>query len=97
MEVTEALVRHVARLARIELSDAEVLAMVPQLARILAHVEAVSAADAGGARPAATDALPLAELRPDEPSPCLTREEALANAPEDDQVFFLVPRVLGED
>ena len=42
MHVTDALVRQVAKLARIELSDAEVAAMVPQLDRILGHVEAAS-------------------------------------------------------
>ena len=97
MEVTEALVRHVARLARIALSDAEVAAMVPQLSRILGHVEAVSAAQGLSADPAAAEAVAMPALRADVPAPCLDRGEALSNAPEHDQVFFLVPRVLGED
>ena len=97
MEVTEALVRHVARLARIELTGAEVAAMVPQLSRILGYVEAVSAAKGLAADPAAAEAVPVAALRTDVPAPCLTRAEALSNAPEHDQVFFLVPRVLGDD
>src|SRR5947208_7025656 len=98
MEVTEALVRHVARLARIELTDAEVLATVPQLARILSHVEAVSTAavPAAGSGPAAPE-VPASALRADVPAPCLDREQALSNAPASDRVFFLVPRVLGEE
>jgi aspartyl-tRNA(Asn)/glutamyl-tRNA(Gln) amidotransferase subunit C len=98
MDVTEPLVRHVAQLARLELTDAEVAAMVPQLARILSHVEAIAGVDAGA--PGETAAVPpvhSAALRPDEAVAGLDRREALANAPAHDQVFFLVPRVLGED
>jgi aspartyl-tRNA(Asn)/glutamyl-tRNA(Gln) amidotransferase subunit C len=99
MEVTEALVRHVARLARLELTDAEVSAMREKLARVLAHVEAISRVEVGDASAAADarDAVPVSSLRPDEPRPGLTREEALANAPATDGVFFLVPKVLEGD
>ncbi|HVG94412.1 MAG TPA: Asp-tRNA(Asn)/Glu-tRNA(Gln) amidotransferase subunit GatC [Planctomycetota bacterium] len=98
MVVTEALVRHVARLARLELTDAEVAAMVPQLARILSHVEAIAGVDAGApVETAAVPPLSTAALRGDEPVAGLDRREALANAPAHDQVFFLVPRVLGDD
>ena len=99
MEVTDELVRHVARLARLELSDAEVAATREKLARVLAHVEAISNVDVGDAAAAADarDAVPAASLRPDAPKPGLSREEALANAPATDRVFFLVPKVLEGD
>jgi aspartyl-tRNA(Asn)/glutamyl-tRNA(Gln) amidotransferase subunit C len=98
MEVTEALVRHIARLARIELSDAEVAALAPQLARILRHVEAISSVDAApGGETAAVPPVGVGALRDDAPRPGLDRREALANAPAHDDVFFLVPKVLGED
>ena len=97
MDVTEALVRHVARLARLDLTDAEVAATVPQLARILAHVESVASLDVAGADPAAIPPVPVGALRPDVEAPGLERRDVLANAPEHDQVFFLVPRVLGEE
>src|SRR5262245_27475359 len=94
MEVTEALVRPVAGLARLELTDAEVTAMVPQLSRILAHVEAVQRVDVAGFDSAAVDAIPTAALRDDAPRAGLDRREALGNAPAHDEVFFLVPKVL---
>jgi aspartyl-tRNA(Asn)/glutamyl-tRNA(Gln) amidotransferase subunit C len=98
MELTEALVRHVARLARIELTDAEVAAMLPQLARILHHVEAVAEVDAApAAEGAAVPPVPSSSLRADAPAEGIDRRDALRNAPAHDEVFFLVPRVLGED
>jgi aspartyl-tRNA(Asn)/glutamyl-tRNA(Gln) amidotransferase subunit C len=97
MDVTEPLVRHVAKLARLDLSDAEVAGMVHELGRILHHVEAVASVDLGGAQPATAEPVPSATLRPDEPAESLERRGLLANAPAHDQVFFLVPRVLGDD
>jgi len=97
MDVTEALVRHVARLARLELTDAEVAQTVPQLARILAHVASVASLDVAVADPAAIPPVPVSALRPDVVAPGLERRDVLANAPEHDQVFFLVPRVLGDE
>ncbi|MFO0933290.1 MAG: Asp-tRNA(Asn)/Glu-tRNA(Gln) amidotransferase subunit GatC [Planctomycetota bacterium] len=102
MHVTDALVRQVAKLARIELSDAEVAAMVPQLDRILGHVEAVGsvdagAHDAGSHDTGALDPVPSATLRPDVEAPSLDRaRDVMRNAPEKDTmgVFFLVPKVL---
>ena len=97
MDVTEALVRQVARLARLELSDEEVATTVPQLARILAHVESVASIDTKGADPSSVEAVPTSTLRADVPVTGLDRREVLANAPATDQVFFLVPRVLEQD
>jgi aspartyl/glutamyl-tRNA(Asn/Gln) amidotransferase C subunit len=99
MEVTDALVRHVARLARLDLTEAEVAATREKLARVLAHVEAITKVDVGDAAAAADarDAVPAASLRPDEPRPGLSREDALSNAPATDRVFFLVPKVLEGD
>ncbi len=97
VDVTEDLVRHVARLARLDLTEEEVSATVPQLARILAHVEAVSAVDVTGVDPAGADPIPAAALREDAARPGLDRKKALGNAPATDQVFFLVPKVLEGD
>lgn len=97
MDVTEPLVRHIARLARLELSDAEVAAMVPQLGRILAHVEAVATVDVGGHDPAALAPVPSSTLRDDVEVPGLDRaRDVMRNAPEKDTmgVFLLVPKVL---
>jgi aspartyl-tRNA(Asn)/glutamyl-tRNA(Gln) amidotransferase subunit C len=94
--VTEALVRHVAGLARLALTDAEVASMTKELGRILGHVEAVSRIDVAGVDPAAAPGVAYGALREDEPQPGLSREDALKNAPAQDGVFFLVPKVLGE-
>ena len=94
MDVTPDLVRHVARLARLALTDAEVASMAPQLARILAHVGAIADVDVSGHDPAAVDAVATATLRDDVPAPSLERRAVIANAPAHDQVFFLVPKVL---
>ncbi len=96
VEVNQALVRHVARLARLDLRDEEVASFVRELSRILHHVEAVSAVDVAGVDPASAEGIPFAALRADAPAPGLSREEAIANAPAQDGVFFLVPKVLAE-
>ena len=97
MDVNPALVRQVARLARLDLSEAEVAAMAPQLARILTHVEAVATVDVTGHDPAGIPPVGADTLRGDAPAPCLTRDEALRNAPAQDGIFFLAPKVLAED
>jgi aspartyl-tRNA(Asn)/glutamyl-tRNA(Gln) amidotransferase subunit C len=95
VDVTESLVRHVARLARIALTDEEVAATVPQLARILAYVEQVGAV-AVDETAETEEAVPLDALRDDEPGPTLTRREVAGNAPAHDGAFLVVPRFLEE-
>jgi aspartyl-tRNA(Asn)/glutamyl-tRNA(Gln) amidotransferase subunit C len=97
MEVTESLVRHVARLARIALTDDEAASMTRELARILDHVAAVQRVEvAAGAETAAVPAVGAHALRPDVSRPGLDRAQVLENAPGHDDVFLTVPRVLGE-
>jgi len=97
MEVTEALVRHVARLARLDLAEGEAEALAADLGRILAHVDAIAKADVSGVDPAAAPAVSTGTLREDAPVESLSREQALRNAPSHDGVFFKVPRVLDGD
>jgi aspartyl-tRNA(Asn)/glutamyl-tRNA(Gln) amidotransferase subunit C len=96
-EISRADVAHLARLARIDLTDAELDHLAPQLAVILesvAKVSEVSDADV----PPTSHAVPLRNVfRPDEVRPGLTPEEALAGAPEVDQQRFAVPRILDEE
>jgi aspartyl-tRNA(Asn)/glutamyl-tRNA(Gln) amidotransferase subunit C len=94
MDVTEDLVRQVADLARLALTDDEVRRMVPQLARILGHVERLPVVDLAGHDPATQPPVPIERLRSDEPEPPLPRHEALRNAPRHDGSFFVVPKVL---
>ena len=95
--ISRADVEHLAGLARIELSDAELDRLAADLPAILEHVAAVQQA-AGADVPAMSHPLPVDNVfRADEVRPSLTPEAALAGAPESDQQRFLVPKILGED
>lgn len=97
MEVTADLVRHVAHLARLELTDAEVEAMVPKLAAILDHVAKVQEIDVEDADPATQAAIAFEALRADETGETLDRASITTNAPDHDGAFLVVPRVLDKD
>jgi aspartyl-tRNA(Asn)/glutamyl-tRNA(Gln) amidotransferase subunit C len=89
--IDRAQVLHVARLARLELSEAEVERMTGELTKILDHIEKISALDLDGVPPTTHVVDVPNALRPDEPRPCLPREVALANAPAVDEGGFAVP------
>jgi len=87
-------VRHIARLARIAVSDEDVERYAAQLGRILDHFDALSRANVEGLEPTAHP-LPLFNvMRPDEVAPSLPREAVLANAPEQEDGLFRVRAVL---
>ena len=87
---------HVARLARLDLTEEELDRFTSQLAAVLAHAADVASLDTAGVPPTAHP-LPLANvLREDEPGPSLDREEVLAQAPAAEDGRFQVPRILGE-
>lgn len=84
-------VSHVARLARLELTEEEAESMVVELSGILEHVDKLGELELEDVPP--TDHVVELEnvLRPDEPAPSLSRETALANAPDPDSDSFRVP------
>jgi len=87
---------HVARLARIALSDDELDRYAEQLANVLEHAAAISALDTAGVAPTAHP-LPLRNvMRPDEVVACLDRETVLSEAPAAEEGRFRVPPILGE-
>lgn len=89
-------VAHVARLARLELSDDELGTFTGQLAAVLEHAEDVEALDLADVPPTAHP-LPLVNVfRPDEPGPTLSPDEVLAVAPAVEDGRFQVPPILGE-
>ena len=95
--ITRDEVAHLAHLARIDLSDAELDHLAPQLAVILEAVASVSTVAADDIPPT-SHAVPLTNVfRDDELRPCLTPEEVLAGAPEVEDQRFRVPRILGEE
>ena len=84
-------VLHVAKLARLKLSDEEVERMSGELSAILEHVDNINELDLEGVEPT-THVVPLENvLRDDEPRPSLTRERALEPAPDADATGFRVP------
>ena len=94
--ITREEVEHVARLARLALTDAEIDALTGELGAILDHAAEVSALETSDVPPTAHP-LPLVNvLRPDEPRPGLPRDEVLAEAPAAQDGRFRVPRILGE-
>ena len=94
--ITTADVAHVARLARLAVTDEELGRFTGQLAAVLDHAADIEALDLGGVPPTAHP-LPLANvLREDVARPGLPREEALAAAPAVEDDRFRVPRILGE-
>lgn len=96
-------VRHVARLARLALDDAEIATLTPQLSAILGYAEQVAEVAVDSVEPT-THPFDLEDvLREDEPSASLSREDIFAGAPTVDGVRqveqdrFVVPRIVAEE
>ncbi len=89
-------VAHVARLARLNLTDQELDRFTEQLGEVLVYAGEVAALDLSGVAPTAHP-LPLHNvLRPDVVRPTLERDEVLAAAPDVEDSRFRVPRIAGE-
>jgi aspartyl-tRNA(Asn)/glutamyl-tRNA(Gln) amidotransferase subunit C len=84
-------VLHVARLARLELTDDEVERMSAELTKVLDHIEKIRELDLDGVAPTSHVIEVTDALRPDVPQPCLPREVALSQAPEPLAGGFGVP------
>jgi aspartyl-tRNA(Asn)/glutamyl-tRNA(Gln) amidotransferase subunit C len=96
MAISRDEVLKVATLSRIRLSDAEVDRLASQLSSILAYVEKLGELDTDAVEPLAHP-LPLRNvLRPDEPKPSLSPQDAVGGAPDAADNFFRVPRVLDD-
>jgi aspartyl-tRNA(Asn)/glutamyl-tRNA(Gln) amidotransferase subunit C len=87
-------VDHVARLARLKLTDEERERFRTQLGLILEHAERVREVAADDVTPTAQPVPQRNVFRDDEPEPVLTQEEALAGAPEVEAGRFKVPRII---
>ena len=94
MSVTPEQVRHIAKLARIAMSDAEVAAMVPELNNILDWVEQLDEVNTDGVEPLATVVANRLRLRDDVVDDGGKRDDVLANAPDAQHGFFAVPKVI---
>ena len=94
MSVDTQTVRHIARLARIAMSEDEVEAMVPELNKILDWVEQLGEVDTEGVEPLATVIEQKLRLREDVVDDGDCRDDVLANAPDAQHGFFAVPKVI---
>jgi aspartyl-tRNA(Asn)/glutamyl-tRNA(Gln) amidotransferase subunit C len=96
MALTREEVLHVARLARIGLTDADVEKFQQQLSTILEHFDVLKRVDTEGVEPT-THTLPLmGVMGDDDPRPSLTPEQVLANAPMEHDGYLRVRAVLDD-
>src|SRR5579859_2472019 len=84
-------VLHVARLARLQLSEPELDRMAAELSKVLDHIEKIGELDVEGVPPTSHVVEVTDALRADEPAPSLSREVILAAAPEPVNGGFGVP------
>ena len=94
MKITSKDVEKVALLSRLEINEADMEAMTGQLNSILDYVDVLNKLDTEGIQPTA-HVLPMKNvMREDVVKPSLARELALANAPEAEDGYFKVPKVV---
>ncbi len=94
MTIDRATVDHVARLARLDLSEGERESMRNELGKILEHVSTIQALELDDVEPT-SHAIPLRNvMRTDEVTPSLPRDAALRNAPASEDERFYVPRIV---
>ena len=94
MDISVAVVEHVARLARLELSEEEKSLFAGQMGAILGYVEKLKELDTEGILPT-SHAVPMENaFREDAACPSIGIEKALANAPDRVASFYRVPKVI---
>ncbi len=89
-------IARIAELARIALSEEELAGYSEQLEVILEHAALVQALPTDGVEPTSHPLTMVNAFRPDEVIECLDRSEVLAAAPETEDGYFRVPRILDE-
>jgi aspartyl-tRNA(Asn)/glutamyl-tRNA(Gln) amidotransferase subunit C len=94
MKITKQEVEHVAKLARLELSEQETARMTDQLSSILTYVEKMNELDTQGVEPTSHVLAINNVMRDDVPGESLPLEKALANAPEKAAGHYKVPKII---
>ncbi len=94
MSVSIEQVRHIAKLARIAMSDQEIERLAPELNNILGWVEQLGEVNTDGVEPLTAVIDQKLRLRDDVVTEGNIRDEVLANAPEAQHGFFAVPKVI---
>lgn len=96
MTLTKAEVEHIAKLARLELTEMELEKFQRQLSDVLDYFARLQELDTRDILPTSSVLLARGVLREDEPAASLDREDVLRNAPQRERGQFRVPPVLGE-
>jgi len=87
-------VEHIARLARLSISEEDKEALTEQLSAILGYMEKLNSLNTEGIEPT-SHVLEISNVfRDDEPTPSLSPDDALGNAPERSDNFYKVPRII---
>ena len=94
MSINTEQVRHIAKLARIAMSDEELERLVPELNNILDWVEQLAEVDTDGVEPLTAVIDQALRLRDDAVTDGDIRDEVLSNAPDAQHGFFAVPKVI---
>ena len=94
MSVDTQTVRHIAKLARISVSDSEVQALAPELSNILGWIEQLQEVNVAGVEPMTAVIPNQLRLRDDVVSDGDIRDAVLRNAPAAEHGFFAVPKVI---
>ncbi|MEK6675482.1 MAG: Asp-tRNA(Asn)/Glu-tRNA(Gln) amidotransferase subunit GatC [Planctomycetota bacterium] len=93
----ESVVRHIAQLARLKVTDEEIVLYQEQLSRILGYVEQLNEVDTRGVEPMAHPLPVVNVFREDSPQESWSADRAMANAPDHHESFFKLPKVLDQE
>lgn len=96
MKINKSEVEHVARLARLEIAESEKDTFSEQMSQILKFMDQLGTVDTEGIPQTTTVREQTNVFRDDVPHPCLSVEQATLNAPQTEDGFFEVPRILGD-
>ena len=94
MKITHEEVRYVADLARLDLGESAVEKFAGQIDEILAYIDKLNEVDTEGVDPTSHAIFLTNAFREDEPAAHLQRDRALANAPEQEDGCFVVPKII---
>ena len=97
MSVSRKDVEHIAELARLKFNDEELENFTNQLNEILTYVDKLNELNTENVEPLSQPIENNNVFRDDKVKPSVSKEEALKNAPEKDENFFRVPKVIGGD
>ncbi len=95
--IDEALVRHIAMRSRLNVTDAELSRFASELSSVFTYLDLLAEVDTQGVPPTEHVLAALNVLRADEVRPSLGPQAVLGNAPQRQDTFFRVPKVLDQD